>query len=913
MAEDSTIRRYLKGRRIMSTLREWIHRLSGSLRQGRRDQELEQELQLHLELAAEDARKRGQSPEDARRAARIQLGNLSQAMEDLRDQRGLPGLDALASDVRFGWRQLNTHRAVSVAAILSLGLAIGATTAAFRLVDAVLLRTLPVADPGQLFVVSFTEADSQNRLEERDDFDYPSFRRYGRVVGDRADLLVVGMIAEQDIIVGGSGEPETAFRQFVSGNLFPSFGLQPALGRLLVPGDDEASGAHPVAVISYDYWSRRFGRNSNVIGQTFRMDRTFEIVGVSPKGFIGTEPGRITDVFVPATMNVDALNSPGWSWFRLWLRPRPGIAVAEIQQLLQTAFNEEHQQRIKTLPSDTPRQHIEAYLKETITLLPAGSGASAMQQDFRRPLLILAALVVFVLVIACTNVANLLIAQAMTRGREMALRVSIGAERWRLIRLVLVESALLAICASVIGTLFGWWSAPLIVSMLAPDEDPVRLVLDADWRALAFAVTLASSVTCLFGLAPAIRASSFSPQSALKGDSDTRGHRRLMDGLIAAQMAFCVFVLLVAALFVATFARLSNLPLGFAHDHALVIDAMAPGKSQPVETWTQITDNLRQIPGVESATMAGWALLSENRWTGVVFVPGRQPEIRPAYFLDVSPGFFETMRIGMIQGRDFYSGDEAPKVDQHNRPVPGIGIVNEAFARVYFDGQNPVGRRVTVRPGKNVQTPMEIVGLVRDTLYANVREPMRPIVFVPLGNRSNGSLIVRAAGDPLTLASTLRQQISTLRPDLHLQVGMMSGLVRRQMIRERLLATLSLFFAVVALLLACIGLYGVLNYGVVQRRREIGVRMALGARAVDVARGVTREMVLMVTLGAVIGLAGGLGFGRVVERLLFQVRAVDPLVMLTPLCTLAAAAAVAALPPILRAVRIDPAQTLRSE
>jgi predicted permease len=622
----------------------------------------------------------------------------------------------------------------------------------------------------------------------------------------------------------------------------------------------------------------------------------------------------MTDVFVPATMNVEALNSPGWSWFRIWVRPRPGVPTAEIQQVLQTAFTEEHQRRVKAFTSETPGQTIEAYLKETIVLLPAGSGASGMQKNFRKPLLILGALVVLVLLIACTNVANLLIGQAMSRGREMALRVSIGAERWRLIRLVLVESALLAICASLVGTLFGWWLAPLIVSMLAPAEDPVRLVLDADWRAIAFAATVATVVTGFFGLAPAIRASSFRPLSALKGESDPRGHRRLMDGLIAAQMAFCVFVLVVAALFVATFTRLSNLPLGFSHEHSLAIDVMERGKPQPVETWALMTDSLRQIRGVEAAAMAGWALLSENRWSGMVFVAGRPPETRPAYFLEVTPGFFDTMRIDLVDGRDFRLGDRAPQVDDQGQPVPGVAIVNEMFARIYFDGRNPIGRHVTVRRGKaNVQTPIDIVGVVRDTFYANVRDPIRPIVFVPMGARNNGTLLVRASGDPLVLASTLRHQISAADPNLRMQVSPLTSLVRRQMIRERLLATLSLFFAVVALLLACVGLYGVLNYGIVQRSREIGIRMALGARSAHVVTGVTRHMVAMVTVGAVVGLAGGLGFGRVVERLLFQVKAVDPLVMLAPLGVLAASAIIAALPPILRAVRIDPVQTLRAE
>jgi predicted permease len=341
---------------------------------------------------------------------------------------------------------------------------------------------------------------------------------------------------------------------------------------------------------------------------------------------------------------------------------------------------------------------------------------------------------------------------------------------------------------------------------------------------------------------------------------------------------------------------------------------MARGKPQPVETWTQMTDTLRHMPGVEAASMAGWALLSENRWSGLIFVAGRPPETRPAYFLEVSPGFFATMQIGLVDGRDFRLGDRAARVDAQNQPVPGVGIVNEMFARTYFDGQNPLGRQVTVRRGRtNVHTPIDIVGVVRDTFYSNVRDPIRPIMFVPMSARSNGTLLVRTAADPLALASTLRHQITASRSDLLVQVGTMTSLVRRQVIRERLLATLSLFFAMVALLLACVGLYGVLTYGIIQRRREIGIRMALGARAAHVVGGMTRQMVVMVTLGAAIGLAGGLGFGRVVERLLFQVKAVDPLVLLVPLCVLAAAAVLAGLPPMLRAVRIDPVQTLRTE
>src|SRR3954468_4968438 len=444
----------------MRHIREWLDRAIGAFYERRSDDDLEQELASHVALAQEAAERRGESTSGAQRAVRVRSGGTTQAMEALRDQRALPWIHALSSDIVFGWRQLNKHRSASGAAILSLGLAIGATTAGFRLVDAVLLRPLPVRDPGSLSYVAFTIHDSQNRPDELDDFDYPTFQKYAEVIGPRADVMIVGFSAPQENVLV-SGEPETVFRQYLSGNVFPSFGLQPAAGRLLLPSDDDAPGAHAVAVLSYDYWTRRFARAPGAIGQGIRIGRqAFEIVGVAPKGFFGTEPGRTTDLFLPATMNVQALKSPGWSWFRLWVRPKPCVAAAEIQQLLHTAFTDRHRDEVRSFPPDTPSQRIESHLNERIFLVSAGSGASGVQRNFRRPLWILAGLVVLVLLIACTNVANLLLAQALSRGREMALRVSIGAERWRLVRLVLVESALLAIAATAGGTLFGGGGAP---------------------------------------------------------------------------------------------------------------------------------------------------------------------------------------------------------------------------------------------------------------------------------------------------------------------------------------------------------------------------------------------------------------------------------------------------------------------
>ncbi len=896
-----------------ASLREWLRRAWGTLRGVRTDADLEQELRSHIELAAEDAQRPGLTPAEVARSARVRAGGVSQALDAVRDQRGLPWLDALSSDVVFGWRQILKHRAASAAAILSLGLAIGATTGAFRLVDAVLLRPLPVAEPDRLFVVATTFLDSDKRPDYQDDFDYPTYHEYARTVGDAAEMLVVGLNAPQPVMFS-ENEPEVVFRQFVSGAVFASLGLEASAGRLITLDDDRTAGAHPVAVLSYDFWTRRFARDPGVVGRTVRIGaQPYDIIGVGPKGFTGTEPGNVTDMFVPATMNVQALNSPGWSWFRIWLRPRAGTTPEQIRHMLQIRFQADRQNRLKDFRADTPKEQIDAFLSEQVLLRPAGSGVSGVQKTFQRPLVILAALAAVVLLIACANVANLMTARGLTRAREMALRVSIGAARWRLIQLVLIESAILAVLATVAGTIFASWSAPLVVSMLASADRPVRLVLDVDWRAIGFGLAVATVITALFGLAPAVRASSVPPIGALKGSAHPEARPRLTTMLIAGQMAFCVFLLFAAGLFIATFERLVNQPLGFSHQNVLLVQTETRAK-RPPEIWAQLTNHLRQMPGVEAVTFAGWAPLTGNRWRSSVQVPGGPTEINSPYFLEVSTGYFDTMRIGMIEGRDFRAGDLPPVLDVRQQPQPGVGIVNDAFARVYFPGQSPIGRLVRVRQSQDSDVPMEIVGLVRDAVYGTIREPMRPTVYVPNGPRSNGVLMVRTAGDPIALASTLRREVGRTLPDFRVRaVEPFSAFVRQQMVRERLLATLSMFFAVIALLLAGIGLYGVLNHAVIRQRREIGIRMALGARATHLVHRVAARMLAVVSVGSLIGLAAGLAFGPVVRVLLFEVEPTDIQSLGAPILALMLAATLAAIPPAIRAVRIDPVQTLRSE
>ena len=883
-------------------------RIAYLLRGERLNREIDEELQAHLE----EAIAQGRDPEEARRA----LGSVMRIREDIRDVKLVAFLDSLRADIVFGWRQLNKHRTASAASILSLALAIGAATAAFRLVDAVLLRRLPVAEPERLYFLAITSLDREGRPDYRNDFDYPTYRLYRELIADQADAMVIGSVnGRQEVQFGAGAGTERLHSQYLSGNVFPSFGLTPALGRLLTPSDDVKPGGHPVAVLGYHYWKRRFAGDPGIIGRTFLMGKDrLEIVGVAPRGFTGTAPGDMVDVFVPAMMNAEALDRPGWSWFQIWVRLKPGVSPERVRQPLEAAHIQKLRERLKNFASDAPREAIERHLGQKLALFSAVSGASPLQKEYQRPLFILGSLVALVLLIACANVANLMMAQATARAREMALRVSIGAGRRRLMQLMLVECAMIAAFASVLGNWFAEWSGPLVVSMLRMPEDPVRLVLETGWRELAFSFALALIVTLLFGLAAALHASSVQPVHALRGGAESRAARRPMKLLLSAQVAFCVTVLFVASLFLATFHRLSTRALGFSPHNVLAADVFAQ-RELPPEAWFQAVDELHSAPGVLSVAFSGWPLLSGNRWTGEVRLPGRAPESQGPYMLDVSPNYFATMGISLIAGRDLRPSDKQPDVNAAGEPVAGAGIVNEAFARTYFGDQNPVGRTVNLLKNKNVTAPMQIVGLVRDAVYYNLREPVRPTIYViPTRPRRYGTLLVRTAADPQSLASTVRQEITRARPGLAVfQIQTQANFVRWKLVRERLLATLSLFFALVALVLAAIGVYGVLNYWVTRQRREIGIRMALGARPGHVVRSVTGDAAAIVCLGSLAGIAAGIAAGRAVEALLYGIKPTGLDAVAAPILTLAVVALIASMPPAVRAARMDPAQTLRSE
>ncbi len=475
-------------------------------------------------------------------------------------------------------------------------------------------------------------------------------------------------------------------------------------------------------------------------------------------------------------------------------------------------------------------------------------------------------------------------------------------------QLVLVESAWLAFLAGALGALFAWWSAPFVVSKINPADHPARIALPADWRVLGFGMALTIAVTLLLGLLPALRASAVKPASALKGGDDPHSRRRLMHALIALQVAFCFLVLFVAGLFAATFERLSSKPTGFSAERVLTLDIVAAHPTPP-GVWQQVADRLGVVPGVERVAVCGMPLLGGGSWNGFVSVNGAPPGPVLAFFLNVSPGWTAAMGISFIEGRDLLP----------NETSPGAAIVNETFAKQFFGDVDPVGKSFA-----KGQSHYQVVGLVRDAPYRSLREPTPPAAYVPfqevdsqgaLRPKSGSTFIVRSSGpNPLALASLLRQEIPRARSEFRVtNIRSQMDLVRAQTVRERLLALLAAFFAAVALLLAAVGLYGVLDYSVLQRRREIGIRMAIGARPGGIARLVTREIAAMVFVGALAGLGLGVASVRYIEALLYQVKPTGLAALMLPAFTILAAALLAALPAVIHAVRIDPVEMLRAE
>jgi predicted permease len=858
-------------------------RISNAVRGERLNREIEEELQSHIEEAIASGR-------DADEARRVfgSIGSILRQREASHSIRVAEWLESLIADVRFGWRQLCRNKITSVAAVLSLALGIGSCVAAFRLIDALLWRPLPISNANRLYVLSRQMTGLYGKPAEDGHWSTPDFKLMRDAVRtdlkDQADLIAISDADRTDMTWATDDDMEKAHVVYVSGNMFSLFGLEPALGRLLAPTDDRGPGLAPYAVLSWDYWNHRLGRDPRVLGRALHIgDQTFEIIGVGPRDFTGTEKGTVTDIFLPLSMNRFA-SQDDITWHRVFLMLNPGLnsanALEPLRQHLSTISRAFQAQCAECLRGMT-KNEIDRYLNQHLVFNPAGAGISDFQNDYRRLLSILGLLAALVLLIACVNVANMMTAQAAARSQEMALRISIGAGRRRLVQLILCESALLAVFASALGAFFAAWSAPFVLSLVNPPDNPARLALPADWRVLLFGFALILLVVLLLGLLPALRASAVRPVVALKGGEDPHAPRRLMRGAIALQISFCVLVLFLSSLFVASFQRLENRPLGFSTDRLLLLETVA-GKGQLPVVWNQTAEALRAVPGVDSVAISGWPLLGRIKINSDISINGAPPSPTPAFFLNVSPSWLSTMKIPITAGRDFRPQDVSP----------GAAIVNETFVKTFFPGlgpdQDPIGR--TFSRGAN--RPLnKIVGVTPDIPDHDLREPNRAVFYVPFAGIDDKSaptvegfatFVVHVnSQNPLSLANSLRQLIAQRHNGLRVSNNTTQlDLVRDQTIRERLIAMLAAFFAAVALLLAGIGLYAVLNYSVLQRRREIGIRMAIGSTRAGIVRLVTVDVFMMIAL---------------------------------PACAILLTALVATLPAVLRALRTNPTEILRAE
>jgi predicted permease len=819
----------------------------------------------------------------------------------------------MLAEFRLAFRSLRATPIVSVVAALSLALGIGANTAIFSLVDSLVLRPLPVAEPARLAIV--TGGGSPNQA-----YPYPTWEEMSK----RADVfggICAWWATRFDLAQGG--EMQLVDGLYASGDFFATLGVPPLLGRTFTAADDVRGGGPDgaVAVISYAFWQRHFGGAASVLGTSLVVEHVpFAIVGVTPPEFFGTEVGRAFDIVVPASSATTFIDRRSPWLMTVMVRLKPGQSLDRATAALRGI---QPQIREAAMPHELPPRARANFLRDALTLVPAATGTSALRQRYERPLLTIFVVVALVLLIACANIANLLLARATARRHELSVRLALGATEWRLARLLLVESLVLSAAGAAAGLLFAAWGSRALVAQLSLQFfNRVALDLPLDWRVLAFtsAVTIITAV--LFGTAPAFRATRVAPIDALRehgrgpiGDA----HARLSGALVVAQVALSLVLVVAAGLFVRTFVRLEGRPLGFDADRVLVLDVdVSRAHIDPADRlpfYLRLTQAIAAVPGVAQASGSmmtpvsgafGFRLLD---LPGAPSMPDRE---RLVAFNFTSPGWFATYGTPLRSGRDFTVRDD--------RNAPAVALVNDAFVRRYLAGRAPLGATFTspVPGSRNAPTPRIIVGVVADAVFRSLREPTPPTMYFPVAqwDLSNpfagGSFSVRAAsGSPSLLVHGIAAALTAVDPDLAFSVRPLTDQVNASLAQERLVAILSGFFGGLALLLAGLGLYGVTSYAVSCRRTEIGIRMALGAAPARVVRLVLSRVSILVGIGVLVGAGVSAWASKFVATLLYGLEPRDPVTLVTSAIVLATVGALAGWLPAWRASRIDPAQVLR--
>ena len=928
-----------------------------------RELEMVDEMAQHLEAVYEDALADGATQIEAYRRAKahiedwhllecelirskrplahtwIQKRLAVEARIESRLGAGGISMGSLAQDLRYGARMLLKSKAFTVVAVLSLALGIGANTALFSLIDAVLLKMLPVKNPQELVLFNWfsgprqmfrsvdgnLKRDPVTREMTSTSFSYPAFEQFREFNETLSDVFAFAPLEQLNVNV--DGQAEIARGQLVTGGYYEGLGVRATHGRTITPGDDNAK-ADPVVVITHRYWQRRFSLAPEVVGKTIKINSvTFTIIGITPREFFGAlEVDESADLSIP--MATEPQLRPGsqsltqaWSWWlRIMGRLKPGVTAEQARENLEGGFQRSALDgwNAAVALARSQGQTPSAEQRDT-PLLRVGSGSQGLvdaRRAYSQPLTILMIVVGLVLLIACANVANLLMARAGARQKEIAVRLAMGASRWRLIRQLLTESVMLALLSGVVGVLFAYWGKDSLLALRPWGGGALVLDLGIDPRVLGFTVAVSLLTGVLFGLAPALRATRIELTAALKDNArGLAGATRplITRVLIVAQVAMSLVLLIGAALFVRTLRNLEAVDAGFNRENLLLfrVDPRLSGyqTSQIVNVYQRMIERIEAVPGVRSATMSRHPLLSgSSRSSNISVLDSSQQSDELVYANPVAANFLETMEMAILLGRGLNPHDD--------ERAPKVAVVNQTMARKYFGDQNPIGRRFGFGGRRENAGQIEIVGVVGDAKYTGLRQDIAPTVYTPYVQDPAGQMNfeVRTAGDATAMVSLIREAVREVDANLPLfAVKTQTQQAEESLAQERLFATLSSFFGVLALILACIGLYGVTSYGVARRTNEIGIRMALGATAPRVTGMVMRESMLVVFIGVVIGLSAALATTRLVAAMLFGLAPTDPLTISFAVLLMLVVAALAGYIPARRASKIDPMIALRYE
>jgi predicted permease len=914
-----------------------LYRLRSVCRRTAVESELHDELRFHFDRLVDLHVQGGMPLAEAQRRARLQFGGVDQVREECRDARGTQFFDALMQDFRFSLRLLRKSPGFTAIAVLALALGIGANTAIFSVLESVLLRSLPVSHPEHLVVVTDPEQHGGwfgGQTGSRSLLAYVEFeflRDHNEVFSEMfaADSNYPELEVTLSDASTSAGNKQQARIKLVSGAYFGTLGLTPAAGRFFATEVDRARGASPVAVVSYSFWKQRFGFNPSILGTTMQIHHIpFEIIGVAPPGFFGETVGEVDDAWVPMMMQ-DAVY-PGQDylspsplgimnqhmWIQVMGRLKPGISLAQANAGMNVQFKRWVESAIGSSLTAEERKR---YLDQHVNLRPGGRGCSTLRDGFGQPLM---ALVGLVLLIACANVANLLLARGAARQKEFAMRLAIGAGRKRLIRQLLTESLLLATLGAAAGITLSYWADKLLVRMVAGSEAAVQLDLHPDLRVLAFTLGVTVVTAVLFGLVPSLLLTRLDLSPVLKSTAQTIRNDsrpgRLSAGklLVIAQVSISLVLLVSAGMFVHSLANLSEVNLGYNRENLMLfrVDAVPTGFKGPeiLRLIQNLQDQIAAIPGIRAVTVSGNGLFQHSESGDPIEVEGytsKPSESLNSRMDHVGPRYFSTVGIPVLMGREIEAQDSGNGLR--------AAVINQTFAKRFFPNTNPVGKLVRdTYPGNPAD--LEIVGVVADVKYNNLRE--KPIerlyapLFHPMWEQTGAAFEVRTLADPSTVSASLRSAVRSANASIPpIEIRTMSSLVDDSLQTDRFIKQLSEAFGILAMVLAAIGLYGVMAYSVARRTREIGIRLALGAEPSRIRWQVLRETLTLVLIGIPIGVPIAMLGAYLVRSMLFGLGVADPATLVLATMVLFAAAAVAGLLPARRASLVDPIVALRYE